>query len=838
MKRKAQNANHKTTTQKPKFGTVGWRKFTGWRGAAALILFALTLIFFADVLTGTKVFLLRDSVFDFINWKMAWADTVWRDGFPFWDQVGTGKPCLGDAWNAVLYPANLLYLALPVWTALNWQNLLHVFLTGLAAHKLLRQFGLCRAATLTAAVGVMFSTWLVAYMEFTVIIVAPWLLFTLAALARLARADADGGGTLAASLAAALRRRALLAGLAVAFALGFLAHYFEFYAYNFVAGGLLIVSVAVCRRDWRPALTLTLCTGLAGLLAMLLVLPDLGPVLQFLPESSRSAGGTLDNRFWMASLTPAHLLTAVFPFLGGRPGFPDTYWAAGAYEFWVGTYYTGALTVLAAPFAWLAARADDGKKFRLPVWWGVALLVTGALLAAGENTPVYPWIWRHVPVMDKFRFAAKFLLLVVFGLTTLSAVGLHYALTVSRRAAGERRRVRNWLIAESALVVLLGALAFFIWCDPALMPALFGGEANIRPAQLDAALPLLGWSWLFLALACGWLWLATARPARWVTVSGVALVFCNLLVLSRAILPTAPSAPLAKKPAAAEKFGDGRFRIHSDYVHAQQYFYGDDRADLFAWGREAGVGSSWNAWRGTLMFYQNGGQLQKFNRLRALALGGNAPVANNLLDAAGVRWAVGGAPWQQILWGGARRDLTLTERPSALPRFALYPDWQAVADDDAALRYLTAAPNERLRRCPAVEPAALFDGRATRAALPPSPSATNPAPGTLTVTAEHNHRLALTVSAAAPRLLIVSDSWYPGWRAFIDGQETPLHRANYLFRGVFVPAGEHTINFTYWPNHFAWYLAAAALGLLIVSGLLLGGLAKNSRREDTKARRF
>jgi uncharacterized membrane protein YfhO len=42
----------------------------------------------------------------------------------------------------------------------------------------------------------------------------------------------------------------------------------------------------------------------------------------------------------------------------------------------------------------------------------------------------------------------------------------------------------------------------------------------------------------------------------------------------------------------------------------------------------------------------------------------------------------------------------------------------------------------------------------------------------------------------------------------VDGQETPIYRANYLFRAVYVPAGQHSVDFVYRPRAFR-------LGLLI-----------------------
>jgi uncharacterized membrane protein YfhO len=49
------------------------------------------------------------------------------------------------------------------------------------------------------------------------------------------------------------------------------------------------------------------------------------------------------------------------------------------------------------------------------------------------------------------------------------------------------------------------------------------------------------------------------------------------------------------------------------------------------------------------------------------------------------------------------------------------------------------------------------------------------------------------------RVLVLSEMYFPGWRAFIDGAEAPIYCANYLFRAVQVPRGHHEVAFVYRP---------------------------------------
>jgi hypothetical protein len=270
---------------------------------------------------------------------------------------------------------------------------------------------------------------------------------------------------------------------------------------------------------------------------------------------------------------------------------------------------------------------------------------------------------------------------------------------------------------------------------------------------------------------------------------------------------------------------DSQYRAVSWYNDAHQYLYGDRRPEIYEWAIEAGVNSAWYPNRNLDVMCQNGFKTMTFKNLTDLIVTQSQAIRDNLLDAASVRWEVGGQPWQQVLWGGADRRLLLNNRATAIPRFMLYSQWQPVADDKEALRHVATTPSTQLHQRPAVEAAVLAGSRVDMAPLPdapPSANAADAAPGGLRLAQETaNHLGFQTDGGARPRLLVISDAWYPGWRAAIDGVEAPIHRANYMFRGVFVPAGEHTVRFDYWPTNFGWHLAASALGLCIIGGLFI-----------------
>ena len=80
-------------------------------------------------------------------------------------------------------------------------------------------------------------------------------------------------------------------------------------------------------------------------------------------------------------------------------------------------------------------------------------------------------------------------------------------------------------------------------------------------------------------------------------------------------------------------------------------------------------------------------------------------------------------------------------------------------------------------------------------------------------------RIEIDVSAVKPGLLILSESFYPGWEVSVDGGSTVLHCANGALMGVVVPAGESKVSLRYSPRSVilgAW-VTALTLGVLLVA---------------------
>ena len=86
---------------------------------------------------------------------------------------------------------------------------------------------------------------------------------------------------------------------------------------------------------------------------------------------------------------------------------------------------------------------------------------------------------------------------------------------------------------------------------------------------------------------------------------------------------------------------------------------------------------------------------------------------------------------------------------------------------------------------------------------------------------ESPNRLELRVKTQGPGFLVISENWYPYWRARLDGREVPLLRTNYTLRGLYLPGGEHTLVVYYDPHWEKLGAGASALSLLVLLGIFV-----------------
>jgi Bacterial membrane protein YfhO len=156
----------------------------------------------------------------------------------------------------------------------------------------------------------------------------------------------------------------------------------------------------------------------------------------------------------------------------------------------------------------------------------------------------------------------------------------------------------------------------------------------------------------------------------------------------------------------------------------------------------------------------------------------------------------------------------------ALPRAKLYANWMVTTNDQVTLTNLASAEFDPERTVLVADPS-----------VPnPQPSTVNSQPSTNSVefTSYAPKHIVLQAKADRPSVLLLNDKYDPNWKVSVNGKPAALLRCNYLMRGVYLPPGTHTVEFSFAPPVDTLYVSVAAV---FVSLLLIGYLALNRQKD-------
>jgi len=733
----------------------------------ALILYAGW--FYRDLLFHQRVYVFRDTyTFLLAIDHVARALAAWNWP-PLWSPFQIlGKPFAADPLAAVYYPPNWFLRSLPEPLGFNASIAAHHVWGAAGAFLLLRRW---RLSVLSAALGGLlfgFGGSLVsvdnminglqsgAWIPWTILAFELW---------------QQGRGF------AALAATGFTIGTTL---LGAMPEYFLF-------TNVLLVALAYDhhRRGTGPGLARSLgALTCANLLAAGLYAVQLVPFAEYLAHSSRAGGLSLGG-VAQYSLRPLGLLAFLLPrhYVDASGAFHETaaLWEGNlSHAPWALTLYLGPTLVLLVPAAKLLSRFQR--------WWWSGIGLVFLALALGKHLPGYLWTLEHVSPLRTVRYPEKFLLVAHVLLSAGVAAGLESVLR-------QPQRFRAVAIAAVGLAVL----------------AVGGG---LMPAGVTLAISLLRRDLLLLALllaiiSC--LALVGARgprAARLAALALIALAAIDLYRVNGGLLPTVSWADAMRVPRTLQAMerSDDPLRIYSDGV---------GRPSLPAFPDS---------------FIEEKNLLLTEDANFYLVANFNAPAPVNLSDHELLEELVEQAPRartaaifsafntayvtspKELHYPG----LTLVQQPrnvleaylyrveNLTPRAFVARQLQPVSGRQQAIDYLRDGGDPSAR--------VAVDAADIPADLPAEMA------GRVAITMYRPEEVELAAHMETAGLVVLSDTYYPGWQAYVDGARVPIVRANYFVRGVYVRAGDRRIVFRYRPLS---YRVGALLSFLTAGAMLL-----------------
>jgi hypothetical protein len=760
------------------------------------------LVLFWPFVLGGKVLFWGTPLLQFYPWREL-ATQILRSGhLPLWNPyLGNGTPLAANLQSAIFYPLNALYLIIPVRWAIGYTAVLHVLLAGWFMYLYGRTLGLSRFASVIGGLAYALSGYMVARLEFLTENAAfPWIALLFCLTERL------------------IQRRDRLTAVALGLAVGaqFLAGHAQTWTYSMWATGLYVLVRAWQERRGQETGFLRAWTlfALAVAVGVGVAAVQIIPTRELTRLSQRATG--LDWDFaTQYSFWPWRILTLFAPDFFGNPARGD-FWGYATY--WEDAGYIGVLPLGLALFAmakWVLTKRRregiEGTGLRLVPFFG--LLAAGSLiLAMGKNTPIFPLVYRYVPGFGLFQAPARLLCIYTLAMATLAAIGAE-----TLRPGARLHTFCRLAIAGGAGMLLASLAGRFLLVE-------------IRVTFLDA---VARFAVLFITSA-GLVLLQ--RPSRaWWSVLTVFFVAVDLIVagwgLNLAIDPHIYDAGTNSGAALREQEPSRTFIFHdAEYAitFSEKYLSFQDfgSPDLNRWWgmREALLPNLGTIER--LPSTNNFDPLQvgRIDDLIALADDLTPMDALPLLGRMNVGYVISGTA-DTALTGlelvHANEDVAVYRNPHVMPRAWIVSQARVIPDPSALLAELAD---------PAFDPRHQVLLEREPATLPLDSREQNSGSG-LTLR-ERPNQVTITVPPGAGGYLVCADTWYPGWRAYVDGAEVEVLRANYAFRAIVLPTGAREVTFVYRPRSF---LTGGLISVATLAIVGLGGLARlNHRRRQDK----
>ena len=768
---------------------------------AALVCFIATMLLAWPALGGA--FLVNPNSDQYIAGYSfrEFAARALRDGqgFPQWNpyQFG-GMPYIAAMHGDIFYPTFLLRMVLPTDVAMTWGFVLHTFLAGVFTVGFLRAAGVRFHSAIVGGVAYLLSGAVASYAspghdgKLFVSALLP------AALWALVRGMRDGRRS-------AWGLLALIVGLAV------LSPHPQLLQYMLLTCGAFALFLAL--RPWsvasespqlaRDATPSSPLPPLALALAAVVLGTVMGavqylPVQEYVPWSPRAGGKGYDY----ATSFSFPLEETINMYLPQFSGILDRYWGRNGIHFH--SEYIGATVLVLALFAFGGGLVN---RHRSHAWFWLGVLMVSVLWAWGGNTPFYHLVYAVVPGSTFFRAPSTILYVSAFACAVLAAFGAERALA----GKGTGRYAIGW----GSFALVIGVLATSGAFTKLAMSILGDGRGDLIEANASSVV-VGAWRSAVAVLAVVGLMIAVARGALKASVAGWALagvVALDLWSVERNYWTFSARADQLYAEDDIIRF----LKSQSEPARVIAVPLGDNMAahDPFVLGDAL----MYHGIRGVLGYHGN--ELGRYQELYGKSEGFQSIANPNFWSLTNARFFytnTPGLPFQgATLAAGPVRNAAgtmtyLYELPGDHPVAWIAP--LIVKLDDPTTKATVLNPLFDVKRV------AIFDMASTIEARPVNSPLPDPVPFGVEVTQYDPGVIDITLGGPAPAgsALVVSENFYPGWTAMVDGKAAKIARADYTLIGVELPTGATSVQlrFDSAPYHTGKLLTLLALGAALL----------------------
>jgi hypothetical protein len=727
--------------------------------------------------------------------------------FPLWNPYYyNGHPLFATLQPAVLYPFSLLYLFLPFDWAFNLNIEIHFILAGWFTYLLMRGLKASQAGSMIAGICFMLSGYMISvHNTLSTLLSVTWVpLFFLCFFSSIKNNKIN---------------HALLAGVVGTFMFlggGIEACYLAFGTAFFLTlfPGLVLEVNDYVNLRYRLYYFTIFCAVFFGLSAVQLI-----PFLELSSLSIRDGGLTYaEAGTW--SLHPQDLFEFFVPDLYGFASEFEKYWN---YQNWLKSIYMGSFPFLLAIFFI--------KKFDRKALGFLLIIVVSVGLALGKNTSFHLYLYDYLPFFDKLRYPVKFIFLGVLALCIVAGLGYdQFKKNIVDEPEKTMREVKWVLIIGFMSMLFFGFLSFYNELVINFLKNIKWDSPDFNKAEIN--LFHFKRFLVFTSLFCLCLYLYSKPKFKNPYTLGF-LFFLMTLDLFFAHYNHAEKTEWKRINQSS---------INAEFLLSDNSLY---RVYTTPETKKLKVKSKldWDIVRvikeklvtgivGGQKFFQIRGEivskLKRGKNVNNLIASSPAIDSTNLLSLMNVKYVLSipkiESPDYKLVHANSpipndvkkikdfenSATLKIYENTSVLPRAFLVSNCRVMENDRG---YKAAFLNKKFDPQTLV----LLEKTPEGFDCEKNDTLTLKQEGSVKIESYKSNSVDLKVNSIEKQLLFMSDSFYPGWKAYIDGKEAEILRGNYLFRTIVIEKGEHEVRFEYDPLSFKMGLAISIATILICS---------------------
>lgn len=700
-----------------------------------------------------------DVITQIYPWKRVTVDS-WKHGeLPLWNPYSfSGTTHAGNYQSAVFSPVNVLFAFIPEIHAWSLMILLQPLLAGIFMFIFLRSLLISRGGSVIGSLSFMFCGFIVVWMAYGTLAYAvlylPLVLFGMHEFIRTGQ-----------------KRAALI--LTAGVLLSFLSGHFQMSLYVLIYA----VGYLLYRYLYEKNKTRTVTSLLFTAIGVVMAFPQILPAIEAYGEAVRS------GLFLKGEVIPWQYITTLFsPDFYGNPVTRNDWY--GHYAEWAG--FVGVIPLMLALFAGSVKKKAAATPF--------FILMAVLSLGFAFETPLVDLLYMlRIPVLSTSS-ASRVIILMSFSLAVLAGFGFD--------ALADAWQNKKWQSpARFGAVILLSCAA--LWAVLLVFHPLPADKLAValRNMYLPTAFLLAA----LIVAAAGFL-----LPRRFLVLLPFILIFLVGIDSYRFAAKWMPFDP-------------------KEYVYPVlpvitelQRLTGTDNSRVFGnIGNEAGSSYGIALIEGYDAVYQHRygrfmsaateGKLRAVDR-SVVVFDKHGLYSEKILQLLGVRYYAhkksdGRFPWAYPFWELPQYNrvwedehFEIMENTASLPRVFLASSYIVARPEQEILDHIFSSD---------------FDIR-EKVVLEEKPG-TEPESGSASATfiSYRPTDVRIAVNSSVPKLLFLSDTYATGWKASVDGNPVKIHRADFDFRAVEVPAGTHTVRMWYAPMSETLGLAASGFATLI-----------------------